>query len=260
MCDNMKMHSCRLCAVPLLRMEQNIRVHTKAVHGLSLDEYVSYGGGDNLEETEEEERVNAAAESLECPRCGETFRGFHHLSKHVRSEHLSDEGKSLQFSSVCGLLHNSLGLSSCPKCKQRYLLGARALEVHDRFHHQEDNDCPRANRKRARRQRSSKPARRWAEEASKMHSCRICGASLLVTAAEGHVSRQHGLSWEDYSRKNGGDGQSLEESPEERRLNAAAMGMKCPRCEETLQGFQHFDFHANSKHKPEIGVGGKRGR
>ncbi len=115
-----KMHSCRVCAAPLPKRRSNITLHLQSAHKLSFVKYCGGMGLGGLEETPEGERVNAAAERFDCPRCGEPIGGFRHLQEHFSSRHWrkGTDGRGAQFRAAAMMARRPLGLAKCVRCSR----------------------------------------------------------------------------------------------------------------------------------------------
>ena len=121
MWESAKLHVCRICAVPFLRVFLNMESHLRAQHGVTPEEYLDMFGGERvLRETEEERRVNASATGLECPTCHLVLDGFQHFYAHYMSQHTGTNklrGMSCKLSRVLHTVKDRLGLAECDTCK-----------------------------------------------------------------------------------------------------------------------------------------------
>ncbi len=139
MCNNVKIHICRICATPMLRLVQNLMNHLSHKHGIRqvkdyLKEHRLGGIGTAMEESLGERRINALAPRLRCRDCGQGAKGFLRLFQHVNLRHR----KSL-FGSVFVSLQGQLGLRRCFRCSDgfiaRSLVVGEHLPVHNGFFH-----------------------------------------------------------------------------------------------------------------------------
>ncbi len=208
MCNNVKIHICRICATPMLRLVQNLMNHLSHKHGIRqvkdyLEEHRLGGIGTAMEESLGERRINALAPRLRCQDCGQGARGFLHLFQHVNLRHR----KSL-FGSVFVTLQGQLGLRRCFRCSDgfiaRSLVVGEHMPVHNGFFHggeegniseEEEDESP-----------PPPPSVQTGEGVEAMEEeegngiannvCRLCGKA--VEELELHLWDQHDLTLDLY--------------------------------------------------------------
>ncbi len=153
MMDNMGLHSCRICGMPLLRWMYYIDSHVRTRHLMPTKDYLQqFGAGGGLEETPEERRTNALAPDLECPICREAARGFHHMFAHMRREHGLSK---VSFREALKYAQRQIGISKCNLCPYGPVL-RDAMPLHEEHFHKSERN--------AKWERTSSSAKKMREE------------------------------------------------------------------------------------------------
>ena len=212
MCNNVKIHICRICATPMLRLVQNLMNHLSHKHGIRqvkdyLKEHRLGGIGTAMEESLGEKRINALAPRLRCPDCGQGARGFLRLFQHVNLRHR----KSL-FGSVFVSLQGQLGLKRCFRCSDgfiaRSLVVSEHMTAHNGFFHggeegdiseeEEDQSPPPPPSVKTGEGVEAMEVEEEDEEGNGIenHVCRLCGKA--VEELEQHLWDHHDLTLDLY--------------------------------------------------------------